>query len=204
MTERSKKAMITRSNLLDSAQKLIGQFGYDMVTVDDIVADCGVAKGTFYHYFKSKSDILSSLSSSYYDKLQASEDLEEHTGIMSRLHSFVSRWYKGVSTYNLHFAREAIKLYASSADVGEYGEKISHMEQGIDLIRGFLSEALAQGELKANTPVETIAKALMFSLQGSTLYQCKHDQDFDVMAWKDEFILHVLDPLLEPWLKETT
>ena len=59
MTERSKKALATRGKLLDSARKLIGQSGYDSVTVDDIVADCGVAKGTVYHYFKSKSDILS-------------------------------------------------------------------------------------------------------------------------------------------------
>lgn len=203
MTERNKKAMITRSNLLDSSRKLIGQFGYDNVTVDDIVADCGVAKGTFYHYFKSKSDVLSSLSSSYYDMFQETAALDEHIGIMDKLHSFVSRWYKDVSTYNLHFAREAIRLYTSAADVGEYGEKISHMEQGIDLIHSLLSEALALEELKANTPVETIAKALMFSLQGSTMYQCKHDRDFDVMVWKDEFILHVLDPLLEPWLNDT-
>ena len=200
MTERDKKALATRGNLLDSARKLIGQYGYDNVTVEDIVADCGVAKGTFYHYFKSKSGILSSLSDSFYETIRASEALDEHAEIMDRLHGFVSRWYKDVSTFNLHFAREAIRLYTSSADVGEYGEKVSHMEQGIDLIRGYLSEALSLGELKAGTPVETIAKALMFALQGSTLYQCKHDRDFDVMAWKDEFILHVLDPLLEPWL----
>ena len=84
--------------------------------------------------------------------------------------------------------------------MGEYGEKVSHMDQGIELIRSYLSSALDSGELKAETPVDTIAKALMFSLQGSTLYQCKHDRDFDVMAWKDEFIQHVLNPLLEPWL----
>ena len=199
MTERSKKALATRGKLLDSARKLIGQSGYDSVTVDDIVADCGVAKGTFYHYFKSKSDILSYLSDSFYETIQASEALDGHTGLMGRLHGFVSRWFKDVSTNNLHFAREAIRLY-TTAEGGEYGEKVSHMDQGIELIRSYLSSALDSGELKAETPVDTIAKALMFSLQGSTLYQCKHDRDFDVMAWKDEFIQHVLNPLLEPWL----
>lgn len=200
MTERSKKAAATRQRILDSAQKLIGQCGYDRVTVDDIVADCGVAKGTFYHYFKSKSEIFLCLSGSVYDKLQAEADFEACAGIMANLHALIGQWYREVSTYNLHFAREAIKLYTASADVGEYGEKISHIEQGIDLIHACLLDGLSRGELAPDTPVDTIAKALMFSMQGSTIYHCKHEIDFDVLKWSEEFIRHVVDPLLAPWL----
>jgi len=47
-----------RKELVDTAERLFLEKGYDRTTVDDIVAAINVAKGTFYHYFKSKADIL--------------------------------------------------------------------------------------------------------------------------------------------------
>ncbi|MFA4662392.1 TetR/AcrR family transcriptional regulator [Pyrococcus kukulkanii] len=48
----------TREKLLHSAKKLFARKGFDRVTVDEIVRDAGVAKGTFYLYFKRKEDII--------------------------------------------------------------------------------------------------------------------------------------------------
>ncbi|AMM53950.1 TetR/AcrR family transcriptional regulator [Pyrococcus kukulkanii] len=50
--------MDTREKLLHSAKKLFARKGFDRVTVDEIVRDAGVAKGTFYLYFKRKEDII--------------------------------------------------------------------------------------------------------------------------------------------------
>ncbi|ASJ17016.1 hypothetical protein A3L04_08000 [Thermococcus chitonophagus] len=50
--------MDTREKLLHSAKKLFASKGFDRVTVDEIVKDAGVAKGTFYLYFKRKEDII--------------------------------------------------------------------------------------------------------------------------------------------------
>jgi AcrR family transcriptional regulator len=47
--------------LLDTAQELFFQKGYMQVSVRDIIEKVGVAKGTFYHYFKSKEDLLDQL-----------------------------------------------------------------------------------------------------------------------------------------------
>ena len=47
----TKKAERTRAKLLESAKRLIGERGFDKVSVEDITRDSGVAKGTFYHYF---------------------------------------------------------------------------------------------------------------------------------------------------------
>ena len=47
--------------LLDAAQKLFFQRGYAQVSVRDIIDEVGIAKGTFYHYFKSKEDLLNQL-----------------------------------------------------------------------------------------------------------------------------------------------
>ncbi|WP_042121431.1 FAD-dependent oxidoreductase [Paenibacillus senegalensis] len=47
-----------REFVLDTALQLFVEKGYDQVSVDDIIAQTGTSKGTFYHYFDSKEDIL--------------------------------------------------------------------------------------------------------------------------------------------------
>jgi len=47
-----------RTELLDVAQELFLMKGYENVSVAAIIDDVGIAKGTFYHYFKSKEDLL--------------------------------------------------------------------------------------------------------------------------------------------------
>ena len=200
VTKRQEQAMETRTKLVDSAMRLIGSRGYENVTVDDIVEDSGVAKGTFYNYFKKKSDILLELSSSIYDLLQEGMNIDQNAAVLDRLHGFVRYWYRDVNKYNLQLAREAVKLYALSSDMGEPGENVSQMERGIELIRSYIACGVERGQLKADTPIDTLSKALMFSMQGSAVYHCKHESDFDVSDWCEQFIGSVLDPLMKPWL----
>ncbi len=49
------------NELLDIAQGLFFQKGYENTPVNDIIEQAGVAKGTFYHYFKSKGELLDKL-----------------------------------------------------------------------------------------------------------------------------------------------
>ena len=49
------------AELLDIAQGLFFNKGYESTSVNDIIEKAGVAKGTFYHYFKTKEDLLDKL-----------------------------------------------------------------------------------------------------------------------------------------------
>lgn len=62
--------------------ELFREQGYDNVTVDQIVKRAGVAKGTFYIYYKTKSDIIFSMLrqyDDYYDKVMETLDPELKT-----------------------------------------------------------------------------------------------------------------------------
>ena len=50
-----------RTALLDSAYELFTTMGFTKTTIRDIASKAGVAKGTFYLYFKDKSDIRDAL-----------------------------------------------------------------------------------------------------------------------------------------------
>lgn len=55
------KKVIKRNNLFDSAYDLFMNKGIESTSIDDIVKKAGVAKGTFYLYFKDKYDIIDRL-----------------------------------------------------------------------------------------------------------------------------------------------
>jgi AcrR family transcriptional regulator len=56
-----KKPEIRSAELLDCAQRLFFERGYDNTTVNDIIAEAGLSKGAFYHYFASKEALLEAL-----------------------------------------------------------------------------------------------------------------------------------------------
>ncbi len=49
----------TRQALLDEAAKMFLAEGYDATSINRLVKRCGVTKGAFYHYFKSKDELFS-------------------------------------------------------------------------------------------------------------------------------------------------
>lgn len=50
-----------RRELLDCAQRLFFERGYDRTSVSDVIAAAGVSKGAFYHYFSSKEELVDAL-----------------------------------------------------------------------------------------------------------------------------------------------
>ncbi len=61
MVRISKDYDVRKQEFLDAAQKLFYEQGYDQTSVNTIIDAVGVSKGTFYHYFKSKEDLLDAL-----------------------------------------------------------------------------------------------------------------------------------------------
>lgn len=47
-----------RTNLIHVALELFLEKGYEHTRIDDIIEKVGIAKGTYYHYFKSKLSVL--------------------------------------------------------------------------------------------------------------------------------------------------
>ncbi|WP_245222950.1 TetR/AcrR family transcriptional regulator, partial [Proteus mirabilis] len=64
---RTKPAEVRLEELMNAAETLFLEKGFDATTVSDIVKQAGVAKGTYYHYFTAKTDILDALRTRYMD-----------------------------------------------------------------------------------------------------------------------------------------
>lgn len=57
----TKKHEERRTEILDVSEKLFGTKGYSKTTVNDILLMIGIGKGTFYHYFKSKEEVMDAI-----------------------------------------------------------------------------------------------------------------------------------------------
>jgi TetR/AcrR family transcriptional regulator len=66
---KAKDSPRTKLKILEAAEKLFAEKGFDGARVDDIAEKAGVNKALIYYYFKSKRDILDELFSSLIEEL---------------------------------------------------------------------------------------------------------------------------------------
>lgn len=60
-----KEAEERRNEILDAAEELFIVDGYEKTSVQGIIDKIGIAKGTFYYYFKSKEELLNGIVDRY-------------------------------------------------------------------------------------------------------------------------------------------
>ena len=61
---------IRRNEILDAAQRVVYTKGYELMSIQDILAEVKISKGAFYHYFGSKQALLEALIQRLVDQIQ--------------------------------------------------------------------------------------------------------------------------------------
>jgi AcrR family transcriptional regulator len=69
MARVTKEPEVRRDELLDVALDLCTTVGFEAMSVEQVTTTAGVAKGTFYHYFASKQDLMWQLVDRFGDSL---------------------------------------------------------------------------------------------------------------------------------------
>jgi AcrR family transcriptional regulator len=62
----------TRSQLISAAYRVFSCKEADAVTIDDIIAEAAVARGTFYNYFQTREEVLTAVAASLSDEMNQS------------------------------------------------------------------------------------------------------------------------------------
>ncbi|MBR2540598.1 MAG: TetR/AcrR family transcriptional regulator [Mogibacterium sp.] len=66
-----------KERIIDTAWDLFRKKGFGETTINDIIREAAISKGTFYYYYRSKDDLLDTLSvilDREYERLDAEED----------------------------------------------------------------------------------------------------------------------------------
>ena len=82
---------VMRDAILDAANELLGRYGYNKMTVDDLAAEVGIGKGTIYLHFPSKEEVVLSTIDRMVDRLlvKLAEIAEGPGSVPSRLESML-------------------------------------------------------------------------------------------------------------------
>lgn len=65
-----KEPEVRRQEIIQAAQSLFVREGYRKTSVEAIIKEAGIAKGTFYYYFKAKQDVLKAIVDGIADDLE--------------------------------------------------------------------------------------------------------------------------------------
>ena len=157
MATRKEKSAATRQKLLDATMQLIHQGKLENIRVEDITEAAGVAKGTFYVYFDSKTDIIHELELAYMPDIMRFS-VERTDNVPECLGLYMRFFLKLIMDFSLELFRSEMKLELD----GEKGTMISHNRE---LFRKILTE----GGYRDNPELETCIASLSAYLHGLAL-----------------------------------
>lgn len=109
MATRKEKASQTRKKIIDAAFSLMSTKSIDDVKVEDITEMAGVAKGTFYVYFKSKADVLHEIELDAVDQLLR-YSVEHNESTETRVLFYMRLYVKLMMDLTLELYKNVVKL----------------------------------------------------------------------------------------------
>lgn len=151
-----KDADVRRDELLDTALSLFLEHGYERTSVEQITSAVGVAKGTFYHYFASKQDLLEQLVERFTDDLftQIEVALEATGGsALDRFQALVatsSQAKLGRKDETLMLTRS---LYSEENWILQHRLRDGWIARTRPLIRGIIEQGCAEGVFDVPDPL---------------------------------------------------
>ena len=179
LTARQLQAKKTRSRLIKIGSELVAEHGFDAVTVDDITEACGVSKGTFYHYFESKSGLIRDIASQYEDGIQEAVCKSKGLPVSDRLELFAGLWLESMNDLSLALARQLLANTVLSGD-----GSMSFLRSALTEI---LEDAVENGELDNREDLNKYVNLYAQLLYGTAVCWCIEGGGFDPAERASEF-----------------
>lgn len=166
MAKRSEKN--TKSKIVSAAWKLFYEQGYDATTVDEIIAESGTSKGSFYHYFEGKDALLSSLAYLFdkkYEELSSVIDFAENS--LTVLVFLNQQLFEMIeNTIDLELMK---RMYATQLLTKSEKALLNHDRVYYRLLRKIVTEGQKKGDITTCESVSEIVRYYAFC-ERSMLY----------------------------------
>ncbi|MBE5996399.1 MAG: TetR/AcrR family transcriptional regulator [Lachnospiraceae bacterium] len=193
LTNRQKQALETKKLLEDTGRILLRK-GIDTFRIEDLTKECGVSKGTFYHYFENKDQFVLHLSMDVYVELE--KELERRKGepVREQLRYYVEEHTKSMVN---GFTKQYYLSVLNEQNVLQGGaDKMDYDQKAIEKI---LQAGINNGELKKELPVTEISRLIFVALCGRSLYWLIQKDKCDPMKLAEELLNIFFVPAVEKY-----
>ena len=183
LTKRQAKAAETKRLVFETGKRLIAERGFRNVSVDDIVAECGVARGTFFFHFKSMGNFLNCVAQQ--NEPFIAKAVEESRGLplLERIEVFAREWLGTLTLFGADLVRQ---LMTSGLDEPHESDEFAKI-----MLRSILQEAVEAGELAQDWDIETCERVLYAYLYGLAYVWCAQGRQDDAVLPEGS----LLDPI---------
>jgi AcrR family transcriptional regulator len=193
MTAREKASVERRQQILAAAMTCFMRKGYHQATMDDIVVESGLSKGTLYWYFKSKKELFLALVQSIMQQIEfgwqaAIDDSTKSATEKLLLITALFRVELGEMAPFFGIMMEAWALTRHDPDVEELVKGM--YTPYLDIMSQIIAEGVANGEFEADS-AEATALVIMILYDGLTLAKALEilDMDWDRLLDATESLL---------------
>ena len=182
LNKRSQQAQETKQRIFDVASELIIRKGLDNVTLEEISRKAGVSKGLFYHYFKSKSDLISEtykiIDSDFENELMALDDTTSH---LDRLLFTVNFMARRANEAGMDYTKQIYKGQLNTVP----GLWVSKTRPFFKTIHDCIVALQKQGIVDTEMPADEWAHYMMAIARGVLYDWCLNNGKYDVVAAMD-------------------
>ncbi|MER7048202.1 TetR/AcrR family transcriptional regulator [Streptomyces jumonjinensis] len=161
----SSRRRATRAKLYEAAVTLIAEQGFSATTVDEIAERAGVAKGTVYYNFKSKSELFEELLRYGVGLLTASlqsaadETAERGGGKVEALDAMIRAGLVFIDRYPAFTQLYVAELWRTNR--AWQSTLLVVRQQAVAVVETVLREAVESGELSEEIDIPLTAAALV-------------------------------------------
>jgi AcrR family transcriptional regulator len=136
MSSRAVKAEQTRQQILETAQRLFAEFGYDATSIQMIADEMGLTKAAVYYHFRAKIDMLHAAMQPGIDRLaRLLDEAESMRGRRARAEYMID----GLVTFlveNRHYTVMAMNDPAAKRDEGDKAGSAQLRQRGMTVLFG--------------------------------------------------------------------
>ncbi|OKP90357.1 TetR family transcriptional regulator [Paenibacillus helianthi] len=190
LTSRQLQSIQTKSNLFESAVKLMKQHSLEDITIAEICRGAGVSVGSFYNYFSTKSDILVEMyeqADGFFD--QKFRGLEPSASIQNDIVDY----FKIYAEYNLNVGIATIKqLYTCNNKL--FIAKGRYMQ---NVLQALLEKGQANRQLIDSMSAEEMTEYLFIAARGVIYNWCLHEGGYDLERKMEEYMARLVVVLLK-------
>ena len=205
MTRRQIAAQETKKKIIEAAKIVISEKGFDAVSIDDIMAEAGLGKGTFYTHFERKEEVVQELNKTDFYRLAEIVNGMTDKGILDRLEYYCREFMKSIERAGIEICRQWIKNNLTGTAMcgieDADGTAVSKYQYDYQAIHSVLSEAVREGQLSENTPVDDLSLLINGELYGLMTAWCMSGGATVGSKSINKYRIYMLEQSLEPYKK---
>ena len=177
-----KKARNTRGKIIDAAWKLFYRQGYDDTTVEEIIEESGTSRGSFYHYFQGKDDLLSTLADVFdrkYEELSETMDPEmDRFDQLMYLNRELFTMLENSISLDL-----AARLYSSQLITRGDKSLLDHNRTYYRLLRQIVLQGQERGELRGDMTANELVRVYALCERALIYDWCLSGGDYSLFQY---------------------